>query len=255
FRNLLHTSAFPPVLKALLACWVRLKEKLLVPFFHWSLLAEKGYENEMHFFGKKYTVIENKVIIPKGFIRKNKNHSFITLLFSGTLAESTGVFQAIDLTKALHAEEDKIHLKIIGYCAQPATLQKIFEAIKGISYIELIAGAHLIPHPQIMKEIGEADFGIICYPPSAHTENSMPTKLYEYTGCQLPILLLDHAPWVSFCSSFQGAIPVGFNHVKPSEILQKMKGSFYTSPPKGVTWEGESGKLVDAIESLFNKIP
>jgi len=251
FRNLLHTSAFPPVLKMILAGWVRLKEKLLVPFFHSSFLAEKGYENEMAFFGKKYTVVENKVIVPKGFIRKNKTDHSITLLFSGTLAESTGVFQAIDLAKTLHADEERIHLKIIGYCAQPATLQRINEAIKGSTHIDLIGGDHLVPHPQIMKEIGEADFGIICYPPSAHTENSMPTKLYEYTGCQLPILLQNHAPWISFCSSFQGAISIDFDRIEPSEILRKMKGSFYTILPKGVTWEEESKKLILAFGHLL----
>ncbi len=255
FRNLRHTSAFPPVLKTILAGWVRLKEKLLVPFFHWSFLAEKGYENEMRFFGKKYTVIENKVSIPKGFTRKYKDHHSITLLFSGTLAESTGVFQAINLAKKLHAEEDKVRLKIIGYCAQSAMLEKMLEAVNGCSFIELIGGDHLVPHPQIMEEIGEADFGIICYPPSAHTENSMPTKLYEYAGCQLPMLLQDYATWVSFCSSFQGAIPINFDRIEPSDILQKMNGHFYPNPPKGLTWENESGKLIEAIESLFTKIP
>jgi glycosyltransferase involved in cell wall biosynthesis len=253
FRNLLHTSAFPPILKTLLAYWVRLKEKLLVPFFHWSFLAEKGYEKEMHFFGKKYTVIENKVVVPKAFSRKPKDDSFTTLLFSGTLAESTGVFQAIDLAKKLHGEEVKIRLKIIGYCAQPATQQKIQGVIKGCSYIDLIGGAYLVPHAQILKEIEAADFGIIYYPPSAHTENAMPTKLYEYAGYRLPILLQNHTPWVAFCSPFQGAIPIDFEHVEPAGILQKMNSSsLYTTPPKNVTWENESEKLLLAIASLLH---
>jgi len=252
FRNLLHTSAFPPVLKTILACWVRLKEKLLVPFFHWSFLAEKAYEKEMHFFGKKYTIIENKVVVPKDFKRKKREDRFITLLFSGTLAESTGVFQAIDLAKRLHADEEKIHLKIIGYCAQSMTHQQIQESIEDDPYIELIGGDVLVPHTQILKEIEAADFGIISYPPSAHTENSMPTKLYEYAGCQLPILLQDHATWVSFCSLFQGAIPINFDHIQPSGILQKMKDNFYITPPKGVTWEDESEKLLRVIRTLLN---
>jgi hypothetical protein len=207
----------------------------------------------MHFFGKKYTVIENKVIIPKGFVRKSKEGHFITLLFSGTLAESTGVFQAIDLAIKLHALEEKIRLQIIGYSAQPATLQKIQEAIEGYTYIQLIGGDHLISHPQIVKEIESADFGIICYPPSAHTENSMPTKLYEYSGFQLPILLQNHPPWVAFCSTFNGAIPVDFERIEAAKILQKMKGSFYTTPAKDVTWEDEKDKLIAAVGKM-NKL-
>jgi len=250
FRNLLHTTAFPPILKTVLAGWVRLKEKLLIPFFHWSFLAEKGYENEMTFFRKKYTVLENKVVLPKDFVRAPKDSNVIRLLFSGTLAESTGIFQAIKLAKILHASEEKIRLKIIGYCAQRDTQRKIQEVIKDSPYIELIGGNLLVPHSQILKEIEAADFGIICYPASVHTENSMPTKLYEYTGYRLPILLQDHAPWVSFCSSFQGAVSVDFDRFEAAELLQKMKGSFYTNPSKNVTWAEEGQELIAALSKI-----
>ena len=252
YRNLLHTKAFPSLLKPALAAWVRLKEKLLVPFFHWSFLAEKGYEKEMHFFGEKYTVIENKVIVPKDFKRPKKDSQFIRLLFSGTLAESTGIFQAIELTKKLHAQEERIQLQIIGYCAQTTTMNKIKDIIRGCDYIKLIGGDHLIPHPQIIEKIIEADFGIIYYPPSAHTKNSMPTKLYEYAGYQLPMLIQNYQPWVNFCSSFQGAIPIDFERAEATEILQKMNDNFYTAAPENVAWNDESIKFIHAIQKIID---
>ena len=249
FRNLLHTKSFPSVLKVVLAIWVRVKEKLYAPLFNWFFLAEKGYEKEMTFFTTRYTILENKAMVPADFIKSAKNPDVTRLLFSGTLAETTGVFQAIQLTHQLHQSEPEITLKIIGYCAQLKTLHRIKEAIGDASYIQLIGGDHLVPHHQIMRAIGESDFGIICYPPSLHTQNSIPTKLYEYLACGLPVLIQNHRPWIELSLPIQAAISVDFNRPNISEILQKMKDeNFYLGTPENVTWKEESVKLLQVLE-------
>lgn len=247
WRNILQTNAFPKVIRPFLAAWVRLKEKLTSPVFHWNFLAEKGYEKELGFVGKKYTVIENKVRIPEGFQRKS-DPTKTRLLFSGTLAESTGVFDAIRLTKGLHQTEPTIELLIIGFCALPQTLKDIKLAIQDCSFIALIGGDSLIPHIQIMEAIASSDFGLIAYRMSPHIENSIPTKLYEYLGCQLPILLQDHRPWVEMCTPYSASITVNFSSLDCSSILLQMKNSkFYITPPLDVTWASEEVKLLKVV--------
>jgi hypothetical protein len=253
FRNLMHTSAFPTGIRQILALWIRLKEKLLVPFFQGSFLAEKGYEKEMDFFGQKYVVVENKVIVPSHFVRTSKTKNAINLVFTGTLAESTGVFQAIGLAKVLHELDTTIHLKLIGYCAQPSVMEKIKYAIYNCAYIQFIGGDYLIPHNQIMDAIHEADFGIVCYPSSVHTENSIPTKLYEYLGLQLPILLQNHPPWIDLCIPYRAAVIVDFDRPNPSRILSDMKDPFYTTPPRNVSWKSEEQKMLEAIRAIIHK--
>jgi glycosyltransferase involved in cell wall biosynthesis len=250
WRNILQTNAFPKLVRPFLAAWVRLKEKLTSPFFDWIFLAEKGYEKELGFIGKKFTVLENKVRLPSGFQRKT-DPTKTRLLFSGTLAESTGVFEAIELAKNLHGLESSIQLLIIGFCALPQTLKDIKLAIQDWSFITLLGGDSLIPHTQIMEAIATSDFGLVAYRLSPHIENSVPTKLYEYLGCQLPILLQDHKPWVEICKPYSASITVNFASPDCSSIFLQMKNSkFYSILPTNVTWATEEIKLLEIIERL-----
>jgi hypothetical protein len=177
------------------------------------------------------------------------------LLFSGTLADSTGVFESTALAKALHQLDPSIYLTIIGYCAKEETYRKLMETIEGCSFIDLIGGNVLVPHNQILKAISHANFGLIYYPLSTHIENSMPTKLYEYLGCQLPIILHAFLPWVEVCRPFEASININFLEPNPADLLEKIKAtSFYKTIPQNIVWESEEKKLLDTITNLLPSI-
>ncbi len=249
YRNILHTNAFPKPWRLILALWVRGKEKITAPFFYWFFLAEKGYEIEFSFTGKRITILENKPkvsILPKRTAKSLRTH----LLFSGTLAESTGVFEAILLARKLHQHDPSVTLHLIGYAAQHETYLHIKREVDGCDFIRLTGGNYLIPHREIMDAISQADFGIIVYPSSPHTQNSMPTKLYEYVAAQLPVLVQNHQPWVEFCQPFQAAIVIS-ETIDPALLLSQMKASeFYTSEPKNVSWSTEEAKLLRLLKSI-----
>ncbi|MEK6780736.1 MAG: hypothetical protein AABY93_03465 [Bacteroidota bacterium] len=246
YRNILHTDAFPILIRPFVALLVRAKEMVSAPFFHWFLLAEKGYTKEFSFPGKKFTILENKPRVPVPFTRVKKQEK-TQLLFSGTLGESTGIFQAIALTKSLHHLDSTITLRIIGYAARYETYLRIQEVIRGCDFITLAGGDYLVPHSEVMTAILEADFGIVFYPLSPHTQSSMPTKLYEYVATRLPILLQDHKAWVEFCSPYPAAI-VLTKTLSPAELLFKMQSEhFYSIIPSNVSWISEEAKLIDLL--------
>ena len=253
WRNILFTNAFPFLLRPIIAAWVRLKEKVTSPLFQGYLLAEKGYEKEIKFVGKKYSVIENKVRLPIGFSRQPISEK-VKLIFTGTLAESTGVFKAIDLAKKLHELEPKIELSIIGHCAQIKAQTDIQKAIENYSFISLMGGAELVPHAQILDGISTANFGIVSYPLSPHVENSIPTKLYEYLSCRLPILLQNHLPWTQFCQQYDGAIALDFNCFEAKEILRSMTSKTFYSKIQDhateLTWVSEEARFLAVIQKL-----
>jgi glycosyltransferase involved in cell wall biosynthesis len=251
YRNLRSTTAFPSIIRDVIASWVRLKEKLFAPGFHHFFLAEKGYEKEMSFFKDRYTIIENKALVPNHFSRAKKNPDRRQLLFSGTLAESTGVFEAIELARNLYKIDPKITLRIVGFCAQPEVLKRLQILAEDSPFISLIGGSELVPHSEILKAISESDFGIIYYPPSPHTENSIPTKLYEYLAFRLPILLQDHGPWIALTEPYHAAINIDFKNPNLTEIVTEMNSDFYSSSPQKVTWNSESVKFLNVMDSLL----
>jgi glycosyltransferase involved in cell wall biosynthesis len=254
-RNILFTNAFPKLIRPLMAFVVRLKEWVTSPFFSQFLIAEKCYAQELGFIKNKFVAIENKCRVPRDFHR-NPNKEFIELIFTGTIAESTGIFQAIDLAKKLHAVNSKIRLTIIGYCAQTNELQKIKNEISNNDFITLTGGDKLVPHSSIMNAIATANFGIVSYPISRHTENRIPTKLYEYLTCQLPILLQNHKPWVETSKPVDTAILVNFENPQIESILAQInKKSLITSSNSDIsyafTWQSEEKKLLDLLNNIF----
>ena len=270
WRNILYTDAFPKIIRPLIASFVRLKEWATSPFFSRFLLAEKCYAYELGFLKNKFVVIENKCKVPYDFHRV-PNKEFIELIFTGTLAESTGIFQAIDLSKKLHTVESKIRLTIIGYCAQQKVLTQIEDEVSKNSFIRLVGGRNLVPHSEIMNAIATANFGIIRYPVSRHTENRVPTKLYEYLACQLPILLQNHKPWVETSNPFDASIEINYENPDIESILKQISTrSFYSniSPEvredtnlgdysgnsngfDSLTWQNEEKKLLDLVGTIF----
>jgi hypothetical protein len=253
-RNILHTNAFPLLLRPFLAAWVWIKEWITAPFIDHFILAEAGYQREMKFPAKRTTIIENKFKKPPAIHpRKNANkNSALQLLFSGTISDSTGVFIAIDLAEKLHALRPEIRLTIIGYCALPGTLTRLKAAIATKSFIQLIGGDQLVPHHDILNAIEKADYGIIAYPPNPSTTNSIPTKLYEYLGSHLPILLIHHTPWTDLCSPYPAAIPFQADHIDPEKMLRLMTSTnFYNILPTDVYWEHEEQKLLQLLARFF----
>ncbi|MBX2916981.1 MAG: hypothetical protein KF856_17055 [Cyclobacteriaceae bacterium] len=249
-RNILHTPAFPPLLRPLLAGWVRLKETLLTPFFNGIILAEKCYEQELPFVRKNYVVVENKAILPKHFLREPPSNK-IKLVFTGTLAEGTGVFQAIRFTQKLHQLNPKVELEIIGYCALPASLLKIRSAIAGCTFIKLTGGDQLVPHHQIMEAIRTASFGIICYAPAPHIKDKVPTKVFEYLACELPILLQPEPKWVELCTPCCASIQVDFNDPDVHVINTQLNQPFYTTKPQAVTWQAEEAHFLGWVRQFL----
>lgn len=251
FRNILYLPTFPLLLRPFLASYVRIKEITFSLFVNWFILSEKGYKDEMPFVRKKCTVIENKV--KRSSIQEpiKSDREKIELLFSGTLAESTGVFNAISLATQLHRLDSRIRLRIIGYCARGETLSRIRSLIDK-DYIQLEGGDTLVPHDEIMEHIARADFGIIAYPPNQSTKNTVPTKLFEYLGSHLPFLLINHQPWVSRCEPYSAAIPFDPDSLDTNHLLERMmNGRFYTQcPGVEIFWEPEGERLAD----LFGRI-
>jgi glycosyltransferase involved in cell wall biosynthesis len=254
YWNILYTPAFPLLLKPFVALYVRGKETLTSRYVDHFLLAERGYEHELKFTGKRKTVLENKVRInpalrkscPTGIPGKS-----LKLLFSGTLAETTGVFTAIDLAIKLHLVDEGVKLTIIGSCAQRRVLEKIQMLIKPRPFIELIAEEKPIPHSRIFQEIQKADLGLVTYEINPSTMNSIPTKLYEYLGFRLPILLVNHKPWVDFCHPWSAAVVFDNTNIDASAIYHELtQHLFYTAEPAAVYWETEEPKLFRVLEAL-----
>lgn len=249
YRTVRYTPTYPVVLRPLFAGIVRLAEVIFSPFIDLFLLAEKGYANELR-FARKPVILENK--LPKNLAGQFNitRSSYYNLLFSGTLAPSTGVFHAIQLSKDLHAINPQYNLTIIGYAALPDVLIKIRKEIQDADYIQLIGGDKLVPHHDILHEIGKAGTGIIIYPSNPGTESSIPTKLYEYLALKLPVIISHSKPSTNLVKQFNAGLVLQMG--TPAGIVNERlaNSTFKFSADDSIFWEIEAQKLVQAFRAL-----
>jgi len=253
YSNIIHNKTYPFLLRYPLAFYVRNLEVVFRYTTDYYILAEKIYEKELGFTKGKSIVLENEY---KGevFTRaKKENNTTIKLLYTGTIAEEYGVFEAVELAKKLHALEPNISLTIIGYSAKGNTLTQLKQAIAGCSFISLKGGDQLVPHNEILEEIKQADCGLVCYRPNKSTQNRVPTKLYEYLALQLPIILQNNTLWAELCANYNAAIVIDYETINAENILKQLKiGKFY---PNGIDdsllWNGEEEKLLKLVKSLI----
>jgi glycosyltransferase involved in cell wall biosynthesis len=252
YRNILYAGSFPWVLRGPLALLVRWKEKLMAPMVDHFFLAERGYEQEIRFHRGGWTVLENKTAVHR---KQQQEHpqGRLRLLFSGTLAESTGVLNAIGLARELFKLDPSVTLTIAGYAAMKSVRERILKEVKLNSFLRLVGGERLVPHDEILTTIDESDFGIIAYPPSRHTMNSVPTKLFEYLGAGLPVIVDRRWPWVKRYESINPFVFIDFDNIDYPGLLAELKAGRSFAPPEDVTWESEAPKLIDAIINTVSR--
>ncbi|HEY0743026.1 MAG TPA: hypothetical protein VGD40_16265 [Chryseosolibacter sp.] len=250
YLNILHTEAFPRLLRSFIGTFVRLKERVAAMFLDHFLLAEKIYASQLPFVTGKATVVENKF---KATSIPRLDRSNIKLIFSGTLSRSTGLFRAIELARVLYSLDQPVRLTVIGFVALERERVEL-QNLKGSSpFVHVIGGDRLVNHSEILGEVAGASAGIIAYELNPATAGRIPTKLYEYVGLGLPIILIQpDSAWIELLESVQHPfIQISAESFNAESILRWLKSSHSRGTfPQSMSWKSEEIKLQTAISAL-----
>lgn len=245
FRNILYTHAFPVGIRHVLAIWVRLKEVFLSPVINHFILAEKGYAQQLR-FARPSIVIQNKVTKSiADTYRKSSRSGYTHILFTGTLAQSTGVFEAIEIVRGLHAVDPAFHLSIIGFCASQKEFNRLTDLAHQNSFLSFKGKTQPIPHHEILAAIHQADFGIVYYPQNPATSCSIPTKLFEYTALNLPILIRHTEESHELILRSRAGIVLS-ESIDFTELANRIK-QFESSPVNPSYWESDLPMLLTIL--------
>ncbi|WP_018478124.1 glycosyltransferase family protein [Pontibacter roseus] len=251
-----HNYNWP--LKQLLALGVRSMEHLTATGTDHFLLAERSYAQELPFLKGRYTLLENKFKAPSAHAPAITpvaipSQGPLRLLYSGTIAEEYGVFEAIELAEKLYLIRPETTLTIIGYCANTATWESILQRSSGKSYIKLIGGNQLVPHQQILEQITQSHVGLLPYRPNESTFRCIPTKLFEYMAHALSILIQQNPLWETLVDETGAGMSIDFSQPDLEALYSQMlQQPFYaTGIPADIYWETEEKKLLQVVQPLL----
>jgi glycosyltransferase involved in cell wall biosynthesis len=261
--NIQTQAVYPAWLRNGLAGLVRRVESWAARQAARVFLAERSYAEELPFAQPEHTVIlENKYqpadaeaaeFAPQRLPQPNQE---LRLLYSGTISELNGVFEALELARHMRAVWPRTHLTIIGFCQQPEQLRRLQEAVAAASdYVKLIGGDTLVPHSAIVAEIKRSHVGLLPYRLHPSTWRCRPTKLFEYLAHGLPVLLPPNPLWVELADNYGAGLALDFQHLTPASVAavaDAVRGhSFYPHGiPAEAFWASEGQKLSQAVNSI-----
>jgi glycosyltransferase involved in cell wall biosynthesis len=252
FRNIIYTNTFPAIIKYPLASLVRMTEYICSPLVNMFFLAEKVYQKQLRFIGKRYQIIENKTIIPVDLLnRPQLSNNKTIFLYSGTIAEHYGIFEAILFIDRLYQIYQNIELRIVGFAPD----KRIFEKVRGMTqqknYINIVGGDTLIPHYLILKEISTSDFCLLPYRKNRATEGRIPTKLYECLAMEKPVIISPDPIWETIISENNAGIAWDFTDESLPD--QKLFGKSYYGNNLSMQyqWKAESKVVCQAVDDLI----
>jgi hypothetical protein len=252
YFNLLFQKNYPWGLRHLLAFYVRAKEILLSNFVDHFFLAEQCYVDEISFIKQQYSIIENKYLPPQNVLKKQ--HQLQTeFLISGTISKEYGVFEALRFFNQLPAAKYK--LIIVGHCPNKQTFSDLKKEVNGIENIEFLVSATPIPHKDILAHIGNKTIALLPYQVNKSTENKIPTKLYEYIGMAIPLLVSPNPIWDKIIKKHHAGLSIDFyspvNYANISRSLALINNR-QSSDLKDVMWINEESKLLIIIDGLIS---
>lgn len=230
------------------------------------ILAEASYAAELPFLcqlpASRMVVLENKYQPqPDEKLRTQPialppSTAPLRLIYSGTISELNGVWEAIDLARQLHAAwPGGVRLTIIGFCQQPGLLRQLLEkAAQHPAWLTLIGGAEPVPHDRIVAEISRSHLGLLPYRPHPSTERCRPTKLFEYLAHGLPVLASPNPLWQELLTAHGAGLPLDFEQPidGPALAARLQSHSFYPNGiPSDVFWTGEGKKLWHLLDTVI----
>lgn len=254
FNNIYYTKTYPSIIKTFLAYGVRVIEMLTYPFIDLYILAETCYEKEIPFIRNKSVIVQNKFRPLKPIKKANSlpNPPVFRFLYTGTITESYGILEAVNIANIFSKTDSNVTLRIVGHCPKKALHEKLKKLSIQKKFIRYEGAPSPVPHQQIIEAISEANFALLPYKPDKSTENCFPTKIWEYMAHNLPMIIQNHKPWVNYCKSYSSCIAIDFNSFNIEQIKAAIrKEKFYPNPSDiSFFWESEELTFLQAINKL-----
>lgn len=262
--NIQTQAVYPSWVRNTLAGLVRRVETWAAKQAAAVVLAERSYADELPFGKLERTVIlENKyqpdLHETPEFAPQTLPHpgQELRLLYSGTISELNGVFEAIQLTRLLQGIWPQTRLTIIGFCQQPELLRRLRDAIAASDdRVVLIGGDALVPHEHVVDAIRQSHIGLLPYRPHASTWRCRPTKLFEYLAHGLPVLIPPNPLWQELLTQHGAGVVLDFDQLTAATVAAASNAiaghQFYLSGiPMEVFWDTEAQKLNQVVDSIW----
>lgn len=253
YRNIIWSHHQPSLLRKLRAAYVRWQELLIDRIIIQYTLAERTYLIECSFITKPTLVLENKACRPQeGRLAKKEKGDSLQLVYTGTIAASYGIFDALLLADTIQKLIPATTLTLCGHCPSDSVHKKLLHKARTRPWLILQISSTPLPHTSILRALQQADFSLVAYQLNPANENCMPTRIWEALAWQTPMILRSEHPWISLVEQYQAGFAIDYLNPDPEVLLKKLlHTNYYTQPlPAEIYWESIEKEWITLVDSL-----
>jgi glycosyltransferase involved in cell wall biosynthesis len=168
------------------------------------------------------------------------------LVYVGGLNERTGIFVLFDALKILARCSIKPTVNLAGYTDGEAGLTELNAALCRYELGGQVRFYGRLPHHDVPDFLRAGRAGLVLLQPVPKFMKNIPTKMFEYWACGLPVIASDLPPIRQFLVDGQhGCL---FDPKKPAELAERI--AFLMSHPQQAQALGENGRRM--VETQWN---
>lgn len=251
--NLRHGAHWPAWLRRPLARGFRAWERWAVRrWVDGVCYAEACYDDFLGVPAERRVVLENTFVAPIESGDAPCRVPTPYLLYSGTIAEAWGLWEAVDLWSQWQAIEP-MHLVVAGHTHQAAVLAELRRRVEASGYGErftLLGGSKYLPHGQIVELLRHCQASLGLYQPLPQTRGKFPTKFFEGMACGRPVIFRPLPEWLARHEQTPFGLPwqPGQSVAALAEALRQWQAPMLS--PEVYAWSAQEPKLKAWLERL-----
>ncbi len=256
-----HTRTIPGRLLCNIDQWKSYEKKYLLPADRVIVVVDEAAERLMKLSvpEKNLVVVSNTVNIsgfPEPQIREKRSSEKKILIYEGGLTYHRGVQYVLQALSAIRHLSDRIEFRIVGAGNYLEELKSLSGRLRLNDMVRFLGWQ---PQKNVYEEIGKADLAVIPHIKSAHTDSTIPHKLFHYMYAGLPILVSNCEPLGRIIKETSTGYVYQFDDV--DELAGKIESILITGsslrPENGkewvvrkYNWEVDKKKLISAYKEL-----
>lgn len=252
--NLRYGAHWSARYRGLLARMVRAFERLAVRYWVDGVCyAEACYDNQLRALPQQKLILENVFVAPQDSPQLPSLPPQPYLLYSGTIAQANGIFDAIELWRRWQ-EVEPIHLVVAGHTQHPSLLTTIQTRISRTGFADrftLIGGNTYVPYADMVALIEGCYAGLSLYQDLPQIRGKMPTKFFEYMACKKPLIFSPQPAWMIRNTSIPFGLPWRLGDDVPPLVAATKQWRDPNLEPRAYTWAAQESRLAYWISKIL----
>lgn len=236
-------------------------QKIGMRIFDFWFLAEDPYKIYFQNTKTQHHVIHNYPITNINITPQNRISN--SMVYVGSITQNRGLWRMVKLTEELMKNSNDIKLHLIGIFGSEKLKQEFNDYIRKNNLEKNVIYHGIIPNKDIYDFINQFSIGLILLDYEKNFERALPTKMFEYMLCRIPVITTDIKTWKDIIEDANGGYAVNSDNIEEQlkackklfsnpELIESLGNNGFNAVKEKYSWEAEEKIFLSTIDNILN---